>query len=120
MVGYGPDNDREYTHVAVPMRIVSVLAATGAGAAVGWVCGLVPMWPVARLIAASVFGALVGTARGLKEARRAGRLVEQVELFMATSAGENAGRFLITPEAADSLLNGTVPPARFFVANVQL
>ena len=42
------------------MRIVSVLAATGAGAAVGWVCGLVPMWPVARLIAASVFGALVG------------------------------------------------------------
>lgn len=67
-----------------------------------------------------VFGALVGTARGLKEARTAGRLVEQVELFMATSAGENAGRFLITPEAADSLLNGTVPPARFFVANVQL
>lgn len=67
-----------------------------------------------------VFGALVGTARGLKEARTAGRLVEQVELFMATSAGENAGKFLITPEAADSLLNGTVPPARFFVANVQL
>ncbi len=69
---------------------------------------------------AVVFGALVGTARGLKEARTAGRLVEQVELFMATSAGENAGKFVITPEAADSLLNGTVPPARFFVANVQL
>ena len=42
------------------MGIVSVLAATGAGAAVGWVCGLVPMWPIARLIAASVMGALVG------------------------------------------------------------
>ena len=42
------------------MRIVSVLAATGAGAAVGWVCGLVPVWPVARLVAASVMGALVG------------------------------------------------------------
>ena len=67
-----------------------------------------------------VFGALVGTARGLKEARSAGRSVEQVELYMATSAGESAGKFLMTPEDADSLLNGTIPPARFFVANVQL
>jgi hypothetical protein len=69
---------------------------------------------------ANVFGALVGTARGLKEARTAGRLVEQVELYMATSAGENAGKFVISPENADDLLNGTVPPAKFFVANVQL
>jgi hypothetical protein len=69
---------------------------------------------------ANVFGALVGTARGLKEARTAGRLVEHVELFMATSAGENAGKFVISPENADDLLNGTVPPAKFFVANVQL
>ncbi len=69
---------------------------------------------------AIVFGALVGTARGLKEARTAGRLVDQVELYMATSAGENAGKFVITPEDADSLLNGTIPPAKFFVANVQL
>ncbi len=67
-----------------------------------------------------VFGALVGTARGLKEARTAGRLVEKVELYMATSAGENAGKFLLTPEDAESLLNGTTPPAKFFVANVQL
>lgn len=67
-----------------------------------------------------VFGALVGTARGLKEARTAGRLVEKVELYMATSSGENAGKFVITPEDADTLLNGTVPPAKFFVANVQL
>jgi hypothetical protein len=69
---------------------------------------------------ANVFAALVGTARGLKEARTAGRLVEQVELYMATSAGENAGKFVISPENADDLLNGTVPPAKFFVANVQL
>jgi hypothetical protein len=69
---------------------------------------------------AVVFGALVGTARGLKEARTAGRLVEKVELYMATSTGENAGKFVITPEDAESLLNGTVPPAKFFVANVQL
>jgi hypothetical protein len=69
---------------------------------------------------AAVFGALVGTARGLKEARTAGKSVEKVELYMTTSAGENAGRFFITPEDADSLLNGTIPPAKFFVANVQL
>ena len=62
----------------------------------------------------------MGTARGLKEARTAGRLVEQVELYMSTSAGENAGKFVISPENAEELLNGTVPPAKFFVANVQL
>ena len=67
-----------------------------------------------------VLGALVGTARGLKEARTAGRLVEKVELFMATSVGENAGKFLMTPEDADSLLNGAITPARYFVANLQL
>jgi len=69
---------------------------------------------------AVVLGALVATARGLKEARTAGRLVEKVELFMATSAGATAGRFSFTPEDADALLNGTIPPAKFFVANVQL
>lgn len=42
------------------MRIMSVLAATGAGAAVGWVCGLVPVWPVARFAAAAVMGSIVG------------------------------------------------------------
>ena len=42
------------------MRIMSVLAATGAGAVVGWVCGLVPVWPVARLAVASVMGSFVG------------------------------------------------------------
>lgn len=67
-----------------------------------------------------VFGALVGTARGMKEARTAGRLLDKVELSMSTSAGENAGRFVLTPEDAEALLNGTTPPARFFVANVVL
>jgi len=69
---------------------------------------------------AVVLGALVATARGLKEARTAGRLVEKVELHMATSAGTTAGKFDFTPEDADALLNGTIPPAKFFVANVQL
>ena len=67
-----------------------------------------------------VFGALVGTARGLKEARTAGRLLDKVELYMSNSAGENAGRFVLTPEDAEGLLNGTTPPAKFFVANVLL
>ena len=39
---------------------------------------------------------------------------------MATASGENDGKFLITPEDAEALLNGTTPPAKFFVANVQL
>ena len=43
------------------MRILSVLAATGAGAGVGWVCGMVPVWPVARLAAAAVSGWFVGS-----------------------------------------------------------
>jgi len=42
------------------MRIMSVLAATGAGAALGWACGLVPVWPVARIVASVVFGSIVG------------------------------------------------------------
>lgn len=67
-----------------------------------------------------VFGALVGTARGMKESRTAGRLLDKVELYMSTSAGENAGRFVLTPEDAEGLLNGTTPPAKFFVANVLL
>lgn len=44
------------------MRILSVIAATGAGAAMGWVCGLVPVWPGARLAAAAVIGSFVGSA----------------------------------------------------------
>ena len=40
---------------------MSVLVATGIGAAVGWVCGLVPVWPGARLAAAAVIGSFVGS-----------------------------------------------------------
>jgi hypothetical protein len=39
---------------------MSVLAAAGAGAAIGWVCGLVPVWPVARIAASVVIGSIVG------------------------------------------------------------
>ena len=44
------------------MKIISVLAATGAGVAVGWVCGRVPVWPGARLAAAAVLGSVIGAA----------------------------------------------------------
>ena len=44
------------------MRAASVLAATGAGAAIGWVCGLVQVLPVVRIAVASVMGAFVGAA----------------------------------------------------------
>jgi hypothetical protein len=43
------------------MRIVSVLAATGAGAVAGWVCGLIPIWLGARLTAATLIGSFVGS-----------------------------------------------------------
>jgi hypothetical protein len=39
---------------------MSVLAATTIGAAAGWICGLVPVWPGARLAAAAGIGSLVG------------------------------------------------------------
>lgn len=47
------------------MRIMFVLAATGAGAAIGWLCGVVPIWPVARIAAASVIGFFVGAVGAL-------------------------------------------------------
>jgi hypothetical protein len=43
------------------MRTMFVLAPTGAGAALGWVCGQVPVWPGARLAAAAVIGSFVGS-----------------------------------------------------------
>jgi len=42
------------------MKVMSVLAATGAGAALGWVCGLVPVWPVVRIAAAAAIGWIAG------------------------------------------------------------
>lgn len=41
------------------MKIMFVIAATGAGAAAGWACGLIPVWPGARLAAAAIIGSLV-------------------------------------------------------------
>ena len=65
-----------------------------------------------------VFLALVACARGLKESRSSGKPLDKVEAAFATSTGENAGRFDLSPNDADNLLNGKVTPARFFVSNV--
>ncbi len=65
-----------------------------------------------------VFLALVACARGLKESRASGKPLDKAEVVLATSAGEAAGRFDLSPNDADNLLNGRVTPARFFVSNV--
>jgi hypothetical protein len=65
-----------------------------------------------------VFLALVACARGLKESRAAGKPLDKAEVQLATSTGETAGRFDLSPSDADGLLNGKVTPARFFVTNV--
>ena len=65
-----------------------------------------------------VFLGLVACARGLKESRAAGKPLDKAELVFATSAGEAAARFDLSPDDAENLLNGRVPPARFFVSNV--
>ena len=62
--------------------------------------------------------ALVACARGLKESRAAGKPIDKTELVFATSTGEAAARFDLSPNDADNLLNGRVTPARFFVSNV--
>jgi hypothetical protein len=61
---------------------------------------------------------LVACARGLKESRAAGKPLDKAELVFATSTGESAGRFDLSPGDAESLLNGRVTPARFFATNV--
>ncbi len=65
-----------------------------------------------------IFGALTAAARGLKEARAYGRAVDRAEIWLATSTGEAAGRFVMSPEDADALLNNRITPAKYFVANV--
>ena len=47
-----------------------------------------------------------------------GRAIEKVELYLATSSGENAGHFVMSPDEAESLLNGRISPAKYFIANV--
>lgn len=66
----------------------------------------------------AVFAAIGAAARGLKESRANGKALEKVELVLATASGENAGRFQISPDDAESLLTGKVSAARYFVANV--
>lgn len=65
-----------------------------------------------------VFLALVACARGLKESRASGKPLDKAEVVLATGAGENAGRFDLSPNDAENLLNGRVTPARFFVSSV--
>lgn len=84
---------------------------------------LVPAGGVLRIQAVTdseqqVFAALGAVARGLKESRALGKSVERAEIVLATSAAENAGRFMMTAEDADALLNGKISAAKYFVANV--
>ena len=65
-----------------------------------------------------VFLALVAAARGLKESRAAGKPLEKVEVVFATSSGETAARFDVSPDDAEALLNGRISPSKYFVANV--
>ncbi len=65
-----------------------------------------------------VFAAIGAAARGLKESRASGRPIDKVELFLASATGENAGKFNISPDDAEALLNGKVSAAKYFVANV--
>jgi hypothetical protein len=65
-----------------------------------------------------VFLALMASARGLKEARAAGKPLEKVEVILATANGEAAARFDISPDDADALLNGRISPSKYFVTRV--
>ncbi len=65
-----------------------------------------------------VFLALMASARGLKESRAAGKPLEKVEVVLATTSGESAARFDVTPDDADALLNGRIAPAKYFVSRV--
>lgn len=65
-----------------------------------------------------VFGAISAAARGLKESRALGKSLDKVDMYLATSAGEPAGRFEISPEDAEALVTGRTTPSKFFVASV--
>jgi len=65
-----------------------------------------------------VFLALMASARGLKEARAAGKPLERVEVVLATASGETAARFDVSPDDADALLNGRISPPKYFVSRV--
>lgn len=65
-----------------------------------------------------VFLALMASARGLKEARAAGKPLEKVEVVLATANGETAAHFDVSPDDADALLNGRISPSKYFVTRV--
>ncbi len=65
-----------------------------------------------------VFGAIAAAARGLKESRALGKSLDKVDMYLATSAGESAGRFEISPEDAEALVTGRTTPSKFFVDSV--
>ena len=65
-----------------------------------------------------VFLALMASARGLKEARAAGKPLEKVEVVLATANGEAAAHFDVSPDDADALLNGRISPSKYFVTRV--
>jgi hypothetical protein len=65
-----------------------------------------------------VFLALMASARGLKEARAAGKPLEKVEVVLATASGEAAAHFDVSPDDADALLNGRISPSKYFVTRV--
>ncbi len=66
-----------------------------------------------------VFSAIGAVARGLKEQRALGKPVDRVDLSLNTSSGENAGRFIVTADDAETLLTGKMSVAKWFMANVQ-
>lgn len=65
-----------------------------------------------------VFGAIAAAARGLKESRALGRPIERLEIYFVTSGGENAGKFDMSPDDADAILNGKITSTKYFVAAV--
>lgn len=84
---------------------------------------LVPNGPGLRVQALTdseqqVFAALGAVARGIKESRALGKPMERTEIVLATSTGQAAGRFNMSADDADALLNGKISAANWFVANV--
>jgi hypothetical protein len=65
-----------------------------------------------------VFGAIFAAARGLKQSRALGKSLDKVDMYLATSAGEPAGRFEISPEDAEALVTGRISTSKFFVDSV--
>lgn len=69
---------------------------------------------------AAVFRALEAGAQALIAVRKTSpEMVSTLELDLATSAGDRAGQFVMTPEQAQDLIDGRIDPPRFFVKYVQ-